>query len=122
MGRAVAYLLVEELGEEALGLERGDVAAVVSPDEDASLDVQQEQRRHRARHGGRRSRPRPPDLDLHAPRAPLPAAGGTHTTTGEGVVSRISPAAPGHDVLAAVRCVVGSEPGRGDRWDRKWTG
>jgi hypothetical protein len=88
VGRSVAYLLVEELGEEALGLQRRDVAAVVAPDEDAALDVQQEQRRHRARHGGRRSRSRPPDLDL---RPPLPAAGGGHETSARVAVFRISP-------------------------------
>lgn len=90
-GRSSTYLLVEELGEETLGLERGNVAAVVAPDEDASLDVQQEERGHRARHGGGGDlvHARPPDLDLHPSlRLSLSAAGGGHSggARGEGAL------------------------------------
>lgn len=38
-------LLVDEFGEEALSFNGGDVAAVVTPDEDAAFDVEEEQSR-----------------------------------------------------------------------------
>lgn len=77
MEGALHYLLVEELGEEALGLERGDVAAVVAPDEDAALDVQQEQRRHRARHRRGVYMIPPRRIWIYPPIA-LPATAGGH--------------------------------------------
>jgi len=38
-------LFFDEFGEEAFGVEGGDVAAVVAPDEDAAFDVEEEQSR-----------------------------------------------------------------------------
>lgn len=37
------YLLLDELGKEALRLDGGDIAAVVVPHQNAALDVQEEQ-------------------------------------------------------------------------------
>ena len=73
------YLLVEELGEEALGLDGGDIAAEIAPDEDAALDVQQEQRRHRARHrrAARWDLSRLPDLDRPAYSRPTDTRAGS---------------------------------------------
>lgn len=41
---------LDELGEEALGLDGGDVAPVVTPNENAPFDIQEEQCRHCPRH------------------------------------------------------------------------
>jgi len=38
-------LFFDEFGEEAFGVEGGDIAAVVAPDEDAAFDVEEEQSR-----------------------------------------------------------------------------
>ena len=38
-------LFIDEFGEETFGFDGGDVAAVVTPDEDAAFDVEEEQSR-----------------------------------------------------------------------------
>lgn len=38
-------LFIDEFGEETFGFDGGDVAAVVTPDEDATFDVEEEQSR-----------------------------------------------------------------------------
>ena len=43
-------LFLDELREEAFGLSGGDVAAVVTPDENATFDIQQKQRRSSSCH------------------------------------------------------------------------
>jgi hypothetical protein len=43
--RLFISLFIDEFGEESFGFDGGDVAAVVTPDEDAAFDVEEEQSR-----------------------------------------------------------------------------
>lgn len=52
-----AHLLLDELLEEALGLNGGDITAVVAPNQNAALDVEQKQRGHSPHHLGALSSP-----------------------------------------------------------------
>lgn len=43
-------LFIDELSEESLGLSSGDITTVITPDENAPLDIKQKQRRGRSSH------------------------------------------------------------------------
>lgn len=45
-----AYLFLDELGEEALGLNGRDITTEVAPDQNAAFDIEKEKSRHSPRH------------------------------------------------------------------------